>query len=243
MSKASRRLPWSSWSSRIAPLRSRMPSTRARSSLAPSSEISGWTMNVVSYSRMTPPWTDEGFVRAPRVRRTEVAWKAGWVADSAGEHQRVHARVVGELGVEGGGEYVALAHEHRAPLDAREHLHAALRPELRAADEHAAEPLEPGCGARVHRRRERVHLRSVGVPHRHDVEQAERRDRRALHRAREQDRARAGAEHRPAGRREASDRIPELLSVHPLRDRGALAARQDQRVQAGEVCLAQDGHG
>ena len=38
--------------------------------------------------------------------------------------QRVHAPVVAELGMEGRGEPVALAHQHRLAVDAHQHLDA-----------------------------------------------------------------------------------------------------------------------
>src|SRR5688572_9378018 len=153
-----------------------MPSKRWEIAWIPSSEISGWTTNVNSYSRTIPPGrrpigSGGRALCGPRSEEEQpTAGRSGavLVALPRGCDQRgVDAGVAGELGVEGGGPDVSLPHRDRPAVVAREDLHVrAGAAQPRRADEHAG---HSGPGTVLGGGRERVDLRAVGVSHRDDV--------------------------------------------------------------------------
>jgi hypothetical protein len=158
------------------------------------------------------------------------------------EEPFVHPWVVAQLRVKGGGQDVALAHQHRLAVHPRQHLHVrAQLAQPRRANEHAAQPGEGGVRIGVCGCGEGVHLGAVGVAGGAAVEDGEGFDGMVLHLARQQDRAGAGAQHRVAGGDEAAQRLVELQARQPLGDGRALATGQDQRIEPVQVLLTQYG--
>ena len=148
----------------------------------------------------------------------------------------MNPQVLGQLGVEGAGEPPALADEYGLPVDPGQDLDPGTGgSEPGGADEDAfhAPPLGPGPG--TGRRHEGIDLGSIGVALRLDVDESERRHRMIARLARQQDCPGAGAEQCAARQREGPDRLDQAVPVEPFRDRRALAARKDQRREAGEV--------
>ena len=146
----------------------------------------------------------------------------------------MQAALVGQLGVEGDGQHVALAHRDGMPVDLGQHLHP------------VAGVLDPGRADedRVQRLALAVEVRLEAEPTwrpnalRRDghVEQAE-----VL--AVEHDQAGAGAEHRAAGAHELAQRLGQRLALDPERHRGALAAGDHEPVEPVEVVRARAPRG
>src|SRR5690349_13715241 len=140
------------------------------------------------------------------------------------EEPLVHARVIGQLRMEGGDQHPALAQEHRVAVQLGQHLHlGAGCGHTRRADEYAAQrpvlagELEIGLEAR--------HLPSVAVPRHLEVKHAE-----VI--AVEEDHPRARAEQRL---RELPQRVLQPVQANEPHDRGRLAARDDEPVEAVEL--------
>src|SRR3954447_9256248 len=141
----------------------------------------------------------------------------------------VHARVVGELRMEGRDEVAAVAQQHRLAVEVGEHLH--LRPDLadaRRADEHAAQrllvPGEREVGL------EAGDLAAGRVAAHREVDEPEVV-------AVEQDHPGAGPEDCAA---EARDRLLEAVEADQAGHRGRLAARDDEPVEPGELLRLAD---
>src|SRR5579884_21461 len=136
----------------------------------------------------------------------------------------VDARVVGELRVEGRDEEPPLARQHRMAVDLREHLD--VRPRLLQPgrpDEDRVDRLVAVADAELGL--EALHLAAERVAPRPEVAEAEVV-------AVEHDHPGAGAEDR-AGER--LHRLVEPVEPHQAADRGRLAARDDQPVEAVEL--------
>ena len=147
-----------------------------------------------------------------------------------------------QLGVEGAGQQLALAHQHRA---SRRRARAPRRsgPGSRSCGARMKTQRRPASvrrAVRVDGRGEGVDLRAVGVAHRRDVEQAEASRTGWFSTSRASRIAPgAGAEDRAARAREGARSARRGPSAREaLRDRRALAAGQDQGVEAVEVLLA-----
>src|SRR6266516_6845754 len=163
---------------------------------------------------------------------------------------RVHASVTRQLRVERRGQQLSLAnHDNLTGGGTRGHgrerrRRGADRLDPRRADEHgmqrpAFEPVDREVGL------ERVNLPSERIPaHRH-VDPAERLllVRPADETVGEQDHARTGAEDRQTVRYPFPQRFDEVERPGELDDRGRLAARQDQAVDACQLVRAPDRDG
>jgi hypothetical protein len=136
--------------------------------------------------------------------------------------------IVGQLGVEGGGEHTAFADRDRVAVVAGQHLDRraeALHPG--GADEHrpqrlVADPLD------LELRLEALQLAPEGVAASRSVDEAE-----VVGVA--DDQAGAGAEDRPPGLVVGAQRRLQAGGLDPLADRRALAAGDDEAVEALEV--------
>ncbi len=136
----------------------------------------------------------------------------------------MHARVVGELRMEGGDEEPPVARQHRMAVELGEHVDA--RPRLlepRRADEDGAQRL--GALADVEVRLEAPHLAAEGVPPRGVVAEAEMV-------AIEDDHPGARPEDRAA---ERADGFVEVVEPHQPSDRGRLPAGDDEPVEPVEL--------
>src|SRR5262249_23299852 len=89
--------------------------------------------------------------------------------------------------------------------------------------------------ARAAVRLEGLALPAVGVALHADIDEAERKLRRILHIAREENQAGARAEDRPAFGMKLLERGNEARRVHQLEQRGALAPRYDEAVDVPEL--------
>ncbi len=139
-----------------------------------------------------------------------------------------------ELGMKGGGEHAALAHEHGIAAVPREHLDPRTEvAEARRADEGGGHlVLEAGHGEPC---LERVDLAAVGVSLRGGVEQAEAGPGRSADLAAEEDGAGAGAEQRPPRGVEPPQGLRPGLVRHQAEQRRALPAREHEAAQPLEL--------
>src|SRR6266516_3318809 len=140
------------------------------------------------------------------------------------EEPLVDARVVGQLGMEGGDDDPTLAEEHRLAVQLGEHLD--VRADLRYSrrtDEDSPQRLL--LSEQLQIRLEARHLASIGVAAHGQVEQAEVV-------TVEQDHPGTGAEHRSL---EAADRLLEPVQPDEPSDRGRFAPRNDQPVELGNL--------
>ena len=148
----------------------------------------------------------------------------------------MEARLAGQLGMERGGDDVALPDgDDASVVQPREHVDAG--PDAlddRCADEDA---VDRRVAEDRHRqvRLEGVQLAPEGVALDRDVEQRQDRLVAVGDLAREQDHAGAGAEDRRARRRQVEDRLAQAPAVDELAHRRALAAGQDEAGEAVEV--------
>src|SRR5262245_6949707 len=140
------------------------------------------------------------------------------------EEQFVQTGVVGQLRMERRDEESALAGQDWMAVHLGEHLD--FGPDLldpRGADEDRAQ--RPALAGEVEVGLERGDLAPEGVPPYRDVDEAEMV-------AVEHDHPGAGAEHRPV---ELAQRLVEAVEPHQARERGRLAARDDEPVEPVEL--------
>ncbi len=139
----------------------------------------------------------------------------------------MHARVAGQLGMEGRDQEASLPQEHGDAVVAREHLDVAAGiGDARCADEHS--PHRLCVVAEVEIGLEAGELAAIAVALHVDVHEPEMR-------TVEQDHPRAGAEDR---RGEAPDRLLEPVEPHQAGDRRRLPARDHEPVEARRAAPA-----
>src|SRR3954464_7137486 len=139
----------------------------------------------------------------------------------------MHARLAGDLRVEGDYEHVLLARGDRVPVDRRENLDgvAVLGQPRRADEDRAHRPLD---ARDLEILLERADLAAEGVAPAERVHQPEML-------AVEQDHPRAGPEHGRAGLDELADRLGEPLALDPERHRRRLPAGDHEPVEPVQV--------
>jgi hypothetical protein len=149
----------------------------------------------------------------------------------------VDARVGRKLGVEGGGEQVALADEYGSVIASGENFDAGAHArDARGADEDhldgtAGQGSRPGQDGGVD-------LASVGVAFHRDVERGQRRLRRVQDVFGEQDDAGAGSEGgRPAD--EGIEDLEEAVALQVLEEGGGFAAGDDEPVDGALAFVAE----
>ena len=141
--------------------------------------------------------------------------------------QRVHARVLRELGVKRAEQELTGAHRHRVPVDLGEHLHAVADPlDPRGADEHGpqrlgADPSSVESASKLAIWRPKALRRQLDVDEPEVLAIAE-------------DHPGAGAQYRAARLDVGADRRLEPVALDRLRDRRRLAAGDHEPVEVGE---------
>jgi hypothetical protein len=149
------------------------------------------------------------------------------------KEELVDTGVGAEFGVEGGGEQVALADENREAVAGGEgfDLWAGMRDARGADEDHLQRAAwEFGGGGED----SGVDLAAVGVALNGDVECGEGSLRGVLHVFCEEDCARAGTE---GWRRfdEGLEGVEKAIALEEFEERGGLAARDDEAVEAGQL--------
>ena len=136
-------------------------------------------------------------------------------------------------------DHVALLHEHRVAIAARDHF--AVIPDARDA-RRADERARRARGQHVALQRERaaVELPAVAVAHDGDRQEPVAALARVLDHLGDEDHACARRHHRNAGAQRGAERSPQPFDVEQLEHRRALAARQRDRGDAVEVLARTD---
>jgi len=141
----------------------------------------------------------------------------------------VHAPVIGEFRMKGGGQQIPLTHQHRKSFAAGENLKPST--DVRKAGSTYEHHFKRAAGKRGGFNEDGgIDLPSIGVAFDDRIKQPERALRRVQNFFGEQDGARAGAKHRP-DICEFFERLEQSASLEEFQHRRRLAARKNESIQ------------